>query len=235
MGLGSQSERTMQGAQNDMLTLYYAPGAISFAPHMVLEELGLPHEAERLVTADDEHKTPAFLKLNPLGKVPVLVLSDGRALTETAAVLQYLAALRPEAQLVPSDPWLRARLQEWLGLIGASMQPTYLFVTRPDRFIPDPATHAPLRSAARARFMELLGHCEARVPSDGWLLGEYSVADPYLAVMVLWARFIREPLDAFPRLNAWFGRFAARPAFLRTLRAEGLIDASGKPTPPTRV
>lgn len=71
--------------------------------------------------------------------------------------------------------------------------------------------------------------------SDGFLLGEYSVADPYLAVMVLWARFIGAPLDDLPRLNAWLGRVAQRPAFLRTLRAEGLVDASGKPTPPARV
>lgn len=218
-----------------MPKLYYAPGAISFAPHMVLYELGIEHTAERLVTADDEHRTPAFMKINPLGRLPALVLDDGRVLTETPAILLHLAALQPEPSLVPSEPWQRARCFEWLSLIGTSLQPTYTFVIRPDRFVADATAHEPLRAAARARFAELLQHCEARVPNGGFLLGEYSVADPYLAVMVLWARFIGVPFDELPRLNAWFGRVAQRPAFLRTLRAEGLVDASGKPTPPTRV
>jgi glutathione S-transferase len=218
-----------------MLSLYYAPGAISFAPHMVLYELGIEHTAERLVTADDAHRTPAFMKINPLGRLPALVLDDGRVLTETAAILQYLAAVQPEPSLVPSDPWLRARCGEWLSLIGTSLQPTYAFILRPDRVVADATTHAPLQAAARARFMELLQHCEARVPNDGFLIGDYSVADPYLLVMVLWARFIGVPFDGLPRLNAWFGRVAQRPAFLRTLRAEGLVDAAGKPTPPARV
>lgn len=218
-----------------MLTLYYAPGAISFAAHMVLEELGLEHETVRLETADDKHRTAPYLKINPLGSVPALVLSDGRALTETIAILQYLASLRPDAALEPSDPWLRARFHEWLSVIGTRLQPAYAFILRPDRIVADAAAHEPLRSAGRSRFIELLRHCEARVPNDGWLVGEYSAADPYLAVMVMWARFIRVPFDGLPRLNAWFGRVAERPAFLRTLHAEGLIDASGKPTPPQRV
>jgi glutathione S-transferase len=218
-----------------MPTLYYAPGAISFAPHMVLSDLGVDHTALRLETADDAHRTPAYLKINPLGTLPSLVLDDGRVLTETAAILEYLATLRPEAALMPSDPWLRARCHEWLSVVGTSLRPTYAFILRPDRFVADAVTHAPLRAAARARFMDLLKHCEARVPSDGFLIGAYSVADPYLAVMVLWARFIGESLDGLPRLNAWFGRVAQRPSFLRTLRAEGLIDATGKPTPPARV
>lgn len=219
-----------------MLTLYYAPGSLAFAPHMVLEELGLPHALERILTGEEQHRSPAYLKINPRGLLPALVRDDGQVLTETAAILQYLAALCPEAALVPSDPWLRARCQEWLSVIGTGLQPAYALIRRPDRFTSDTATHGSLSAAARERFTEILRYCESRVPQDGWLVGsDFTVADPYLAVMVLWARSIRDPLQDFPRLNAWFGRVAARPSFMRTVRAEGLIDASGKPTPPERV
>jgi glutathione S-transferase len=218
-----------------MLTLYYAPGSLAFAPHMVLTELGLPHALERILTGEEQHRTAAYLKINPRGLLPALVLDDGEVIIETEAVLQYLAALRPEAGLVPSDPLLRARCHEWLSVIGTGLQPAYALIGRPDRFTPDAATHASLSAAARVRFMEILRFCESRVPEQGWLLGEYSVVDPYFAVMVMWARHSRLPLEDLPRLNAWFGRVAARPSFARTLLAEGLIDASGKPTPPARV
>jgi len=219
-----------------MLTLYYAPGAVSFAPHMLLNELGLPHALERIDTGDEEQHRPEYLRINPLARVPALRLADGRILTETAAILQYLAAQRPEAGLVPEEPWLRAQCHEWLSLIGTTLQPTYAFVIRPDRVEPDPSTHAALRKTGRERFFKLLAHVEARVPEQGFLLGpELSVADPYVLVMVLWARFIGAPLSELPRLVAWSQRVGQRPSFLRTLRAEGLIDDSGKPTPPARV
>ena len=219
-----------------MLTYYYAPGSVAFAPHIVLEELGIEHELERVLTGDEEHKRPAYLQVNPLGRLPALKLDDGRVLTETAAVLQYLASLKPDANLVPVDPWLRARCQEWLSLIGTTLHPAYALILRPDRVIADASTHDVLRTESRARFIELLRHCDVRVPDEGWLLGsEFSVADAYLAVMVMWARFIQVPFEELPRLKAWFARVAARPAYRRTLVAEGLIDASGKPTPPTRV
>jgi glutathione S-transferase len=219
-----------------MLTYYYAPGSIAFAPHLLLEELGIEHALVRVLTGEEQHRRPEFLQINPLGRLPAVKLEDGRVLTETAAVLQYIAALKPEAGLVPSEPWQRARCHEWLSLIGTTIHPAYALVLRPDRVIAEPSTHDALRKESRARFMELLRHCETRVPQEGWLLGtELSVADAYLAVIVMWARFINVPLDELPRLKAWFGRVAARPAFRRTLQAEGLIDAAGKPTPPTRV
>lgn len=219
-----------------MLTYYYAPGSIAFAPHMLLEELGIEHALERVLTGEEQQKLPAFLEVNPLGRLPALRLDDGRVLTETAAVLQYIAALKPEANMVPADPWLRARCHEWLSLIGTTMHPAYALIIRPDRVISEASTHDVLRKESRARFIALLRHCETRIPEDGWLLGaELTVADLNLAVMVMWARFIKVPLDELPRLKAWFKRVSARPAFLRTVRAEGLVDASGNPTPPARV
>lgn len=219
-----------------MLTLYYAPGAVSFAPHMLLQELEIPHELCRIETGDEEQHRPEYLRINPLARVPALRLDDGRVLTETAAILQYIAALKPEARLVPDDPWSSARCYEWLSLIGTSLQPAYAFILRPDRVEPDTSTHAALRKTGRERFLRLLAHAEGQVPEQGFLLGpELSVADPYLLVMVLWARFIGAQLDDLPRLAAWSQRVGQRPSFLRTLRAERLIDDTGKPTPPARV
>src|ERR1700721_247985 len=86
-----------------MLTLYFAPGSSSMAPHIALHELGVPFEARRLSFSKRENRTPAYLALNPEGKVPTLLV-EGRPLTEVAAILFYLARQFPEARLLPHEP-----------------------------------------------------------------------------------------------------------------------------------
>src|SRR5579862_7205522 len=101
-----------------MLTLYFAPGASSMAPHIALHETGAPFEGRPISFKRDENKTEAFLAINPLGQVPVLVV-DGRPLTEVAAILYYVARTYPAADLLPDGAEEQAQVISWMSFIAA--------------------------------------------------------------------------------------------------------------------
>src|SRR4051794_11653817 len=105
-----------------MLTLYFAPGASSMAPHIALHEIGAPFEAVPVSFRQDEDKTPEFLALNPLGQVPILLI-DGRPLTEVAGILFYLAKRYPAARLLPDDAEGQGRVVSWMSFIAATLHP----------------------------------------------------------------------------------------------------------------
>ena len=106
-----------------MLTLYFAPGSSSMAPHIALHEIAVPFEAKALSFAKNEHRSAAYLHLNPEGKVPTLVI-DGRPLTEVAAILFYLAKRFPAAGLLPSqDHEADAQAISWMSFIAATLHP----------------------------------------------------------------------------------------------------------------
>jgi glutathione S-transferase len=220
-----------------MHTLYFSPGACSMAPHILLHELNLPHRTVRVFTGDEEHRAAAYLELNPLGKIPTLVRDDGATLTEVAAILPYLAALAPSAGLWPEDPWGRAQAGAWLGLIASQVHPAYALAIRPDRTLPgaSEATLVEARAGGRRRFEELLDHLEARFVGPFALGESFSVVDPYLFVMLAWARYIDVSLQRRPRLQDLSRRMATRPSVQATFVAEALVDAQGRPTPPVRV
>src|SRR5918912_4261062 len=101
-----------------MLKLYYSPGACSLAPHVALEEVGVPFEPVKVALAKGEQRTPEYLALNPKGRVPVLV-EDGWVLTENAAILPYIAQRFGGGKLWPSDPKEAARVAEWIGWVAS--------------------------------------------------------------------------------------------------------------------
>ena len=106
-----------------MLTLYFAPGSSSMAPHIALHEIGVPFDARPLSFARMEQRAPEFLAINPEGKVPTLVI-DGRPLTEVAGILFYLARRYPDAGLLPrDDPEAEARVVSWMSFIAATVHP----------------------------------------------------------------------------------------------------------------
>src|SRR5690606_37588260 len=106
-----------------MLTLYFAPGASSMAPHIALHEVGAPFDAKAMSFARKESRTPTYLALNPEGKVPTLVI-DGRPLSEVAAILFYLARRFPDAGLLPAgDSEAEAQIISWMSFIAATVHP----------------------------------------------------------------------------------------------------------------
>jgi glutathione S-transferase len=105
-----------------MLTLYFAPGASSMAPHIALFETVAPFEGRPVSFRKDENRTPEYLAINPLGQVPTLVI-DGRPLTEVAAILFYLARTYPDARLLPDDAEGQAQVISWMSFIAATVHP----------------------------------------------------------------------------------------------------------------
>jgi len=103
-----------------MLTLFFAPGSSSMAPHIALHEIGAAFEARPLSFAKQEHRTPEYLSVNPEGKVPTLLV-DGRPLTEVAAILFYLAKCFPSAALIPDDLEGEAQAVSWMSFVASTV------------------------------------------------------------------------------------------------------------------
>ena len=201
------------------MKLYLKPGACSLSPHIVLQELGLAHETETVDLAKKVTASGAnFLDINPKGYVPALMLDDGTLLTEGPAIVQYLADLHPEAKLAPPNGSLaRYQLQSWLTYIGTELH---------KNFTPffNPAASAEMKTQAGAMLQRRFALVESELASKSYLMGEdFTVADAYLFTVTSWAKFIHFDLSAFPQLQAFQTRMAARPAVQRALKAEGLI------------
>jgi len=202
------------------MKLYYKPGACSLAAHMALHELDLPFTLEAVDTARGTTASSAdFRAINPKGYVPVLELEDGEVLTESAAVLQYLADRRPEAGLAPAAGTMaRVRLQEHLNYLSSEVHKAFGIFFSGRLLSPDE------REAAVARVLARLAPIEALL-ADGrlHLLGEtFTVADAYLFVLASWADHVGISLERLPHLDRFIGRVASRETTRAAMRAEGL-------------
>jgi len=186
-----------------MLTLYFAPGSSSMAVHIALHEIGVPFEARPMSFRRNDLHAPAYLKLNPEGKVPTLVI-DGRQLTEVAAILFYLARRYPDAGLLPRDDLdAEAQAISWMSFIASTLHP------------------------ARPRGLDYVRQVYAIADSrlgEGWALGQYSIADIHL-FRLYWRMFnsLKPARGEFPNLDAHYARMMGRPAVARTIEIESTI------------
>jgi glutathione S-transferase len=187
-----------------MLTLYFASGASSMAPHIALHEVGASFEAKPLSFARKEMRTPAYLALNPEGKVPTLVI-DGRPLTEVAAILFYLARRFPSAGLLPTDDVeAEAVAISWMSFLAATVHPA--------------------RGLGIEHARRVYALADQRLGNKPWAIGTYSIADIHL--FRLYWRFFNSLHPApgeFPNLDAHYRRMMARPAVQKTCEIEAAI------------
>lgn len=208
------------------VAFHYSPGACSMAVHIALEEAGLPYEAVLTSLDDGAHRTPAYLQINPLGRVPAIVLDDGRPLTEAIAILTWIASQHGSALGLPVDPVLRVRAYESLSLCASMLHPQFRTWLRADEGPGDDATRAELEAQAGRSYVEMLAVADARLSDGPWVLGEhYSICDPYLFVMLAWARHAEFEIGDLSHLRAFFGRMRERDAVRKTLAVEGFIRA----------
>jgi glutathione S-transferase len=186
------------------LILYFAPGSSSMAAHIGLHEVGATFEGRPMSFKNKDMQSPSFLKINPAGRVPTLLI-DGRVLTEVAGILFYLAKRFPEAKLLPADDIeAEAQAVSWMSFIASTLHP------------------ARQRGIDHAR--EVYGIADRRLGS-GWALGErYSIADIHL-FRLYWRLFnsLKPAPGTFPNLDAHYARMMARPAVQRTIAAEAAI------------
>lgn len=201
------------------MKLYYATGACSLSPHIVLSELGLPYELVRVelsthLTADGQDYTA----INPKGYVPAVQLDDGQLLTEGPAIVQYLADRKPSAGLLPPAGTIeRARVQEWLTFIGTELHKNFSPLFNPN-------ASADWKAAALANIERRFGFVEKALAGRDYLTGaNFCVADAYLFTVVNWTKFVKIDLAPWPTLAAFHQRVMARPAVQTALREGGLI------------
>lgn len=200
------------------MQLYFAPLACSLATRVALYEAGAPatftqvdSKSKRTVDGAD------YIEVHPLGLVPLLRTDDGELLGENAAVLQHVADRFPAAELAPTDPRGRARLQEWLCYIGTELHKGIFAV------LLDPAAPEGARAYALAKSASRLDHVERHLTGRDHLLDRFSVADAYLAIVLLWTRVTPIDLSTRPALTAYLERVRARPSFARALAEESAL------------
>ena len=206
-----------------MLTLYYSPAAVSFVAHVALEEAGLDFELREVSLKPGEPTSTEYLAINRLGRVPALTVESGAVLTEVPAILGFVADRVPERELLPAEPWQRAKADEWMSLFASSVHPAFIGFFRPQRFSDAPEIHASLRRDCGNRFFELLQHVDQRLSESPFVLGDrYSFCDPYAALFFMFGRFFDFPVQTLPRYAALSARVFRRPAFKRAFDREGL-------------
>ena len=202
------------------MKLFYAPGASSLSPHIVLREADRRFDLERVDLR--AHRTASgtdFLKINPKGRVPALQLDGpgGPIFTEVAVIVQYIADLAPEAHLAPPNgTFARYHLQEWLNFVSSELHQQFgpLFDARMPR--PTTAYH---RGKIGERFLYLQDVLNDRA----FLMGEsFTVADAYLYVVLRWCQPVGIDLGLYPNLEDYEHRISQRPAVQRALSDEGL-------------
>lgn len=201
------------------MKLFYSPGTCALSPHIVAHELALPLE---LVKVDLQRKLTEtgedFTKINPTGYVPVLILDDGNQLAEGPAIVQYLADLRPERNLVPpAGSFERNRLQQWLNFISTEIHKGFspLF----NSAMPENAKEI-IKDLLISRLDTVAHHLETKP----YLLGDqFSVADVYLFVTLGWGNYVGIDISRWPVLERYHGKISARPAVQTAMQEEGLI------------
>lgn len=206
------------------MKLYYSPGACSLAAHIVLHELGEPFEAVAVRLADDDHLQPDFLRVNPRGLLPVLD-ADGFILTESAAILTWLAQRAPGQGLWPAPGTeAAARCSEWLAWIASGLHIGFAQIWRGERFCSDAATHAAIADTGRTRIATMFADVETRLAGRPWACGEhYSVADAYLLPFWRWGDRLGFGMQThYPAWTNHTLRLGERPAVQRALAAEGI-------------
>ena len=208
-----------------MMTLYYAPSTASLVVHWMLIELEVPHTLARLDLQAREHKSPEYLRLNPSGVVPTLVV-EGQPLREAAAIAMFLADAYPQAELAPGvGTPARAAYHEWMFFMANTLQPAYRAWFYPEE--PAGAEHVEAAKAqARGRIEAAWDRVAAHLAAGGpYLLGErLSAADFLLTMLMRWSRNMPKPTDQWPVLLAYARRMKARPSLREVYAREGLTD-----------
>jgi glutathione S-transferase len=206
-------------------TLYYAPGSASMVVHLALLEIGAPFRLQKLDFEREEQRSPEYLKLNPRGQVPTLLI-DGRPYFESAALLMVLAERHPEARLAPPvGSVLRADWYQWIAFCASGFGPAY----RSWFYPPDlgSAEHPPaVREALRGRIEAHWSLVDAHLAAGGpYLLGEqFSGADLLALMYMRWSRNMPRPATEWPALRAYADRLRRRPSWTRLYEAEGLTE-----------
>ena len=200
-----------------MLTLYFAPGACSMAAHIVLEESGEKYQPQQVDLAKGEQRTPEYMKIYPLGRVPALRLDDGEPLAENTAILPYLGK---RFGLWPADAKAEAKALSTIGFFAASVHPAHAHVGRPERYTADQSAFPGIKEAGLKTFHGYLKQIDGMLAGREWFSDKYSVLDPYGFVFYTWGVRRELPMAELANYTALKDRMLKRPAVQRVVEQE---------------
>jgi len=204
-----------------MLKLFYAANTCALASHIALEETGADYETVRLSFATSDQRKPEYLALNPKGRVPTLVTGDG-VLTETPALLVYIAQRFPQARLAPlDDPFALARVQAFNSYLCSTVHVAHAHRMRGYRWADEPEAI----EAMKRKVPHSVGECFALIEREmlvgPWVTGEtYTICDPYLFTLAQWLEADGVDVAQLPKVADHRRRMSERPAVRRALAAE---------------
>jgi glutathione S-transferase len=214
-----------------MIQLYYSPGKANMAPHIILEELAVPYELVLVDTDKNAHRSSDYVKLNPSGRIPVLIDGD-LVLFETAAICLYLADAYPQRGLAPAlGTKARAHLYKWLMYLTNTLQTEIITYFYSDRVTEDDTASAQVKRRAEQRISEMLNILEQALQDNAernvgpYLLGEqFSILDPYLFMLCRWTRGMHKPARSLPLLGKYLRNMLTRESVQDCLNKEGLKE-----------
>jgi glutathione S-transferase len=195
-----------------------APGTCALASHIALADAGVEYELVLLDFANDEQRKREYLAINPKGRVPALITDHG-VLTETPAILAYIAQTLPNARLAPlNDAFAFARVQAFNSYLCSTVHVAHAHRRRGTRWADDPAAI----KAMRDKVPETVGACfeliEREMFAGPWVMGEaYTICDPYLFTLTQWLEGDEVDVTRFPKVNDHFNRMSARPSVIKAL------------------
>ena len=205
-----------------MLELFYAVGSCSLASHIALEEAGADYEASPMSTRQGDQRRADYLAINPKGRVPALVTERG-VLTETPAILAYVAQAFPQANLAPSDPFDFARMQAFNSYLCATVHVAHAHKHRGYRWATEETSFADMRSKVPQNEAECFALIEREYLEGPWVMGDhYTVADGYLFTLAGWLEDDGVDPRQFPRVYEHMERMIERPAVRKVLADEGI-------------
>jgi len=204
-----------------VLTLYYAPHTCALATHIVLEETGAGYTAKRIDFASNQQHSPEYLKINPKGRVPALVTDSG-VLTETPAILVYIAQTFPKANLAPSgDPMMFAQMQSINSYLCSTVHIAHAHKMRGPRWARQETSLADMKSKVTENMAACFALIERDMLKGPWVMGEqFTICDPYLYTVGLWLEGDGVDLATLPKVAAHRKRMSERSAVQKVMAEE---------------
>ncbi len=208
-----------------MIELYYSPGACSFVPHVSLEVVrtsgGEGYEPRLVKLHKGEHRTPAFLAMNPNGQVPVLVV-EGKPLSQIVAIVEFLDRRFPQAGLLPAEPWARAQAMSQLVWINNSVHPVFTHLLRPEYYAETAAAKEEVKQSAIKIYRTCLERIQAWIGSANpyWFGSRISAHDAYAFTLLRWGGYAGIDPDSLPAYRRYVERVMAAPPVAAVLERE---------------
>ena len=203
-----------------MLKLFYTSNTCALASLITLEEAGADYEISRVDFSRSEQRSPEYLEINPKGRVPVLVTEAGANITETPAILTFIAQSFPAANLVPADTFGFARVQEFNSYLCSTVHPAHAHRVRGTRWADDETAIAEMARKAPSVIADCFELIEHKMFEGPWVTGaSFTISDPYLFTITGFLDADGVDIDRFPRVREHRERMSARESVIRALAA----------------